>query len=84
MEPVTITYFVYGSSCKPRTYAEGTALYARAWVAEFDFRDLRWHPGKSEWVSTDYLMRLISRGEPDLENLHPRDLPDSIPLPVIK
>lgn len=83
MEPIHFMYFVYGSGTDLKPLDTGTAFYARAWVSEHDCRDFRWDQIACSWEPTTYLLRLSSRGDPDLDNVHPRDIPDWIPAPII-
>lgn len=83
MQPIKFRFFVYGAGPRPRPLSPGVALYARAYVSEYSVRDYRWDPDTHAWVKSDYFSRLASRGDPDIDNLDERDLPDGIPYPDI-
>jgi len=82
MQPIRFLYFVYGSELNPQPLDPGVALYARAWVNEFQCVDLRWDKDSQTWVRSEHLWRLISRGEPDLDSFE-AELPPGIPPPGI-
>ena len=89
MQPVQPVFYVYGSSPNAEPLDEGTALYCRlkmfdsggAFLAE---RDFKWDKGLDSWVPSEYLGRLLSRGEPTLDMVHESQLPDWINWPVWK
>ena len=89
MQPVRPLFYVYGSSPNAEPLDEGTALYCRlkmfdsggAFLAE---RDFKWDKGLDSWVPSEYLGRLLSRGEPTLDMVHESQLPDWINWPVWK
>ena len=52
-------------------------------MAEFDCRDFRWNKKIGRWETNDYVGRLLSRGEPDLDQIEYSDLPEGFPWPDI-
>lgn len=83
MQPIKFRFFVYGADLRPVPLKPGVALYARAYVSEYSHRDFRWDPISHNWVESDYLSRLASRGDPDLDNLDEKELPVGIPYPEL-
>lgn len=83
MQPIRFTYYVYGSACHPQPLDPGTALYARAWISEYECRDFRWDPTLNSWCKSDYLWRLLSKGEVDLDRINAAQLPEGFPSPAL-
>ena len=83
LQPIRRLLFVYGAHLNPKPREFGTALYCRVFISDYVFRDFKWDPGSLSWQRSDYLGRLLSRGEPDLENLEERELPAEIGWPEI-
>ena len=82
MQAIQIRYFVYGAAVNPKPLDPGTALYARAWVGETEITDFRWDPKICKWVESDYLWRLLTKGDVDLDHLEQSELPQDIPPPM--
>ena len=86
MQPVQSLFYVYGSSLDSEPLDEGTALYCRlkmfdsegAFLAE---RDFKWDKGLDSWVPSEYLGRLLSRGEPTLDMVDESELPSWLSWP---
>ena len=83
MQPIKFAYFVYGSGTNLRPLDQGTALYARAWVREYECVDFWWDSSVSAWVESDHLWRLLSKGEVDLDSVDESDLPQGFPCPEL-
>ena len=82
MRAIQISYFVYGAGVNPKPLEPGVALYARAWVGENEIADFRWDPKICKWVESDYLWRLLTKGDVDLDYLEQSELPQDIPPPM--
>lgn len=83
MEPIKFSYFLYGAAPDPKPGDPGTALYARAWISEYRCLDLRWEQDLGSWVETEYLWRLLSKGDPDLDSIKESELPVGVTHPII-
>lgn len=83
MQPIRPLFYVRGGPGDQDPMGYGTAIYCRVWIAEYDCRDFWWDKEKEEWVKSEYLGRLLSRGEPDLDQIEHSDLPEGFPWPQV-
>lgn len=83
MQAIEIRYFVYGAAVSPKPLDPGTALYARARVGETEISDFRWDPKICKWVDSDYLWRLLTKGDVDLDSVEEGELPDWMIPPTV-
>ena len=84
MQPVQPLFYVYSSSPNSDPLDYGTALYSRVFISDFDIQDFKWDTELSSWVPSEYLGRLLSRGEPTLDQIDESKLPDGMSWPVWK
>lgn len=74
-----VIYFTYSTQdVTPPIGAPGMALYARTIGDDYMTNDYKWDFTQEQWVTSDYLGYLATTGSPDLDNLDPADLPDTI------
>ena len=83
MERIKPYFYVYGSSLNPKPLDEGTALYCRVWISNSYPSDFRWDRDLREWCKSDYLGRLLSRGEPDIEQIDESEIPIDVGWPKL-
>lgn len=83
MQPIRPLFYVRGSVLHPAPLEPGTALYCRIYVSEYGYKDFKWNQSQSQWEESDYLGRLLSRGEPDLDQVSENDIPGTVPWPKI-
>jgi hypothetical protein len=81
MQPIKPLFYVYGSSLRPKPLEPGTALYCRIYLSESQVLDFRWDVEGHEWRENDYIGRLLSRGEPDLEQIDQSEIPIDVGWP---
>ena len=81
MQPSRPLFYVYGNSPNSEPLDEGTALYCREWISEDVCNDYKWDPKTNKWVKSKYLGRLLSRGEPTLDQVDGSELPSWLPWP---
>lgn len=83
MQPIKPLFYVYGSSLRPRPLEPDTALYCRIHLSETQVLDFRWDVEGHEWRTSEYLGRLLSRGEVDLEMVDEAEIPEGVGWPRI-
>ena len=81
LQPIRPLFYRRGGDDGSGPLDYGVALYCRIWVAEYDCRDFRWNKEAGSWETNVYVGRLLSRGEPDLDQIEHSDLPEGFPWP---
>ena len=84
MQPVRPLFYVYSSSPDSDPLDYGTAFYSRVFISDSDIQDFKWDTELSSWVPSEYLGRLLSRGEPTLDQIDESQLPEWIHWPIWK
>jgi len=82
MQPVRPLFYVYSSSPDSDPLDYGSAFYSRVFISDSDIQDFKWDTELSSWVPSEYLGRLLSRGEPTLDQVDESQLPDWINWPI--
>ena len=81
MERIEPSFYVYGHKKNPKPLDEGTALYCRIWNSDNYPEDFRWDSDLQEWCQSDYLWRLLSKGEIDLDRVEESEIPAYVGWP---